>query len=108
MLLLDEPTAALDNESEERIRLAIEALRREKTVIIIAHRLTTLHHCNTILVLDDGVICEQGTHEELMKRNGRYVALYRALGQDDRADGSTEVDIGSNGQDGAPLDERAG
>ncbi|SDF38200.1 ABC transporter ATP-binding protein [Terriglobus roseus] len=76
ILLLDEPTAALDTESEKLVIDGLEKLMRDKTVIAIAHRLSTIRNANLILVLANGVIAESGTHEELLSRNGIYAGLY--------------------------------
>ncbi len=78
ILILDEPSSGLDTESE---RLVFEGLRRllaGRTTFVIAHRLTTIRHADVILVLDQGVLVEQGTHEALLKRNGVYAELFRA------------------------------
>jgi ABC-type multidrug transport system fused ATPase/permease subunit len=78
ILVLDEPTAALDTESE---RLVIEALRRlmkGRTVIMIAHRLSTLIDADKIIVLKDGVVVEQGPHDALIACGGVYADLHRA------------------------------
>ena len=66
ILLLDEPTAALDSESERTVIRALEQLMKNRTVIMIAHRLSTIRDADQILALKDGVVAEQGTHEELM------------------------------------------
>jgi subfamily B ATP-binding cassette protein MsbA len=62
ILILDEATSALDNESERLIQAALEKLMQGRTTIVIAHRLTTIEHCERIIVLDDGQVAEQGTH----------------------------------------------
>jgi len=76
-LLLDEPTAALDSESEKLVIDALEKLMEGRTVIAIAHRLSTIRDANQIIVIDGGVVAENGTHEELMESNGIYAALHR-------------------------------
>ena len=77
VLILDEPTAALDAESERIVIEALERLMRGRTVITIAHRLSTIRDADELLVLEDGSIAEQGTHDELLARNGIYGELHR-------------------------------
>jgi ABC-type multidrug transport system fused ATPase/permease subunit len=77
ILILDEPTAALDTESEKLVIEALETLMKGRTVITIAHRLSTIRDANKILVLKDGVLAEEGSHEELLARGGVYAELYR-------------------------------
>ena len=77
ILILDEPTAALDTESESMIVKALDRLMKGRTVITIAHRLSTIRNSDVILVLKDGVVAEQGTHDELMKKGGAYAELYK-------------------------------
>ena len=72
ILILDEATANVDPENEDRLQKAIEALTRNKTIIMIAHRLKTVRHADQILVVDDGRIVQQGTHEELIQKAGIY------------------------------------
>ena len=77
ILLLDEPTAALDSESEKLVIDALEKLMKGRTVIAIAHRLSTIRDADKIVVIDGGVVAEDGTHEELMAHNGIYAELHR-------------------------------
>ncbi|MGB8730520.1 MAG: ABC transporter ATP-binding protein [Candidatus Sulfotelmatobacter sp.] len=77
ILLLDEPTAALDAESERLVMDALERLMRGRTVLTIAHRLATIRDADQIVVIAAGVVAENGTHQQLVARNGIYAALYR-------------------------------
>ena len=77
ILLLDEPTAALDSDSEKLVIDALEKLMAGKTVIAIAHRLSTIRDASQIVVLSGGVVAENGTHTQLMARNGIYAELHR-------------------------------
>ena len=81
IVLLDEATASLDPENEVLIQQAISALVAEKTVIVIAHRLQSIMSADNIVVLDEGQVAEQGTHEELLKRNGIYARLWAEQSQ---------------------------
>ena len=76
IVLLDEATASLDPENEALIQRAISTLIEQKTVIVIAHRLRTIRGADKIIVLDKGQVVEQGTHEELNKRDGLYHKLF--------------------------------
>ena len=77
ILLLDEATSALDAQSEHLVQLALEHLMAGRTTLVIAHRLATIRDANTILVLDDGQIIDQGTHDQLVAKGGRYAELAR-------------------------------
>ncbi|MCH1907233.1 lipid A export permease/ATP-binding protein MsbA [Stenotrophomonas acidaminiphila] len=77
ILILDEATAALDNESERLVQDALQRLMPDRTTLVIAHRLSTIEHADQVLVMDQGRIVERGTHQELLALGGLYEHLYR-------------------------------
>ena len=82
VLILDEATSALDNESERLVQKSLERLSEGRTVLTIAHRLTTIRRADNIVVLTDDGVAEQGTHDELLRKNGVYAALVH-MAEDD-------------------------
>lgn len=77
ILVLDEATSALDNKAEAVVQQAIDNLMKDRTVLVIAHRLSTVRNADKIIVINNGEIVEQGTHEELLKLGKEYAALYK-------------------------------
>jgi ABC-type multidrug transport system fused ATPase/permease subunit len=77
ILILDEPTAALDLESEQLVMEGLERLMKGRTVVMITHRLDTIRSADTISVLHEGIVAEQGTHDGLLALGGIYAGLYR-------------------------------
>ena len=76
ILILDEATSSLDTESERLVQEALNVLMKERTVFVIAHRLSTVRNADSIMVLEKGTIVQQGSHEELMRKGGLYKKLY--------------------------------
>ena len=74
-MILDEATSALDTESERLVQVALENMMKNRTSIVIAHRLSTIQNADEIVVMQKGEIAEQGTHNELMTKNGVYKKL---------------------------------
>jgi subfamily B ATP-binding cassette protein MsbA len=83
ILILDEATSSLDSESEYQVQVALERLMENRTVFLIAHRLSTIRNAHRILVIDDGRIVEEGTHDELLAMNRIYNKLYQMQFRDD-------------------------
>ena len=77
LLIFDEATSALDNKSEQVVQKSLEELAKNRTTFVIAHRLSTIKNAQRILVLNEDGIAEEGTHEELLKKNGEYAKLYQ-------------------------------
>ncbi len=77
VLILDEATSALDTESERKIQAALDVLLKGRTSIVIAHRLSTIENADSIIVMDHGKILEQGTHTDLLAKNGAYASLHK-------------------------------
>ena len=76
ILILDEATSALDSESEALVQAALHNLMTGRTVLVIAHRLSTVRRANRIVVIENGAIADIGSHDELMQRAGTYRRLY--------------------------------
>jgi ATP-binding cassette subfamily B protein len=110
ILILDEPTSGLDVRSERLVLDAVERLMAERTVIVIAHRLSTVRRADLIVFLEDGRVVERGSHEELLDQGGRYAELVAISAGDLLADGSTPAPgngrskptFGEVGASGAP------
>ena len=79
ILIFDEATSSLDNESERVIQESLEELAKDRTTLVIAHRLSTIQNAKRILVLSENGIEEEGTHEELLSKNGAYSRLYHTV-----------------------------
>ena len=76
IIILDEATAFADPDNEMKVQTAFSELAKGKTLIMIAHRLSTVIHADCIYVLKDGTVCESGTHEALMQKNGLYKQMF--------------------------------
>jgi len=76
IFVLDEATSSIDTETEQKIQAAIHKTLEGRTSFIVAHRLSTIRHCDRILVIDSGKILEMGTHKELLRNRGHYYDLY--------------------------------
>ena len=85
ILMLDEATSALDSHTEKEIQDALERVARDRTTLVIAHRLSTVIYADNIIVLDHGEIVEQGTHLELLAKGGLYASLWTRQREADEA-----------------------
>ena len=77
ILILDEATSALDSESEQYIQAALEVVMKNRTTLVVAHRLSTIQRADTIIVMHEGRVVEQGNHQQLLALNAHYAKLYR-------------------------------
>jgi ATP-binding cassette subfamily B protein len=101
LLVMDEATSSVDTETEALIQDALYKLMRGRTSIIIAHRLSTIKHVDRIIVLHKGSIVEEGTHEELLARNGYYYRLYQLQYQEQEGAEAEVPDVGDQGSEEA-------
>ncbi|MCD0176631.1 ATP-binding cassette domain-containing protein, partial [Deinococcus sp. 14RED07] len=94
ILILDDSLSAVDTETERRILDGLREISRGRTVILIAHRVSTLRHADQIVVLEEGRVTEQGSHDDLLEQNGHYAQLERLqrLASDLDADDETPLD----------------
>jgi subfamily B ATP-binding cassette protein MsbA len=92
ILIMDEATSALDTESERHIQRAMEHLMQNRTTLVIAHRLSTIEHADHILVMDQGRVVEQGTHEQLLQKDGIYAKLHSMQFRDPKETGEEASD----------------
>ena len=100
ILILDEATSSVDSETEKEIQKALENLVQGRTTIAIAHRLSTLHRADRLVVLDRGQVVEVGTHDALMAAEGAYFNLYQAQAR------NMDVDMDDNVKNGARRNDR--
>jgi ABC-type multidrug transport system fused ATPase/permease subunit len=85
ILILDDSTSAVDMDTEFRIQKDLKAVMKDRTTIIIAHRISSLKHADEIIVLQDGEVAERGTHEELLHTGGSYKRIYDIQYKDQKA-----------------------
>lgn len=95
VVVLDEATAHLDSESEAAVQRALKIALRSRTSLVIAHRLSTIREANQILVIDDGRVCEHGTHDELLAKGGLYAELYHTQFVKPGGNGAEPAELGA-------------
>ena len=76
LLILDEATSAVDNETEAALQRSIQRIAKDRTTVVIAHRLSTIRHAHRIIVLENGAVVEDGTHDSLIEKDGVYAKLW--------------------------------
>ena len=91
-MILDEATSSLDSESEIEVQKALEHLMQSRTTLVIAHRLSTIRQADRIMVISGGMIVEEGTHEELLAKEGEYKKLYLLQFQDKELERNPTLD----------------
>lgn len=106
IVILDEATSALDNKSEKVVQRALDKLMEGRTTIVIAHRLSTVMDADKILVINDGQVVEEGTHNDLLEKNGSYAVLYRSQFSKSHHDNLNSVDAES--VDKVTIDKNSG
>ena len=77
ILLLDEATSSLDSDSEKKVQIALDKLIKNKTALVIAHRLSTVRNVDIIYVIDNGIVVEEGDHDTLINKDGLYSFLFK-------------------------------
>jgi len=101
ILILDEATSSVDTETEQEIQRALDNLVQGRTTIAIAHRLSTLHRADRLVVLEQGRMVEEGQHDELMARQGAYWRLYEAQARQAQADQEAMLGVGRTSKEDA-------
>lgn len=102
ILMLDEATSALDSYTEKEIQGALERVARDRTTLVIAHRLSTVVHADNIVVLDKGQVVEQGTHSELLAKQGLYAGLWERQREAEQEQDFAALDVGDEPKDQSP------